>query len=108
LLYQRDERWGRGEDPPLGWWSRLPLPWYFAANGVETNSTTDADTVAERRPPVVVAFGRDDLANPSNTAADVAPHLDGYCRVTHQGYLHSRPMVFFVRGGEGPACGPAG
>jgi uncharacterized protein (TIGR03663 family) len=103
-LYQPTERWAGGEDPPLGWFSRLPLPWYFGAHGVETNSTTDPATLDDGAPPVVVALGDGAVPAGVNDAGDVAPRLDGYCRVTHQQYLHSRPLVFFVRGGEGAAC----
>jgi uncharacterized protein (TIGR03663 family) len=105
LLHQETERWGRGEDPPLGWFSRLPLPWYFGAQGVETASTTDVADVRSDPAPVVIALGNGARGTPSNTAADVAPALEGYCRVTHQQYLYGRPLVFFVEGATGPACG---
>ncbi|MFB6106678.1 MAG: flippase activity-associated protein Agl23 [Halobacteriaceae archaeon] len=100
-FYSANETWAAGEDPPSGWFARLPLPWYLDSYGAEVTSTTDAETLARmddaEKPPVVVALGAG--ANVDQTAADVAPQLEGYDRTERQGYLHGRPVVFFVRSG---------
>ncbi|UWG48900.1 putative membrane-bound mannosyltransferase [Halanaeroarchaeum sp. HSR-CO] len=71
-----------------GWFERLPLPWYFTLYDANVSSTTSFSRLDENPPPVVIALEED--------ADEVGYRLDGYERVTHQGYLHSRPLVFFV------------
>ncbi|MDZ7849725.1 MAG: TIGR03663 family protein [Halodesulfurarchaeum sp.] len=75
--------------PPGSWFDRLPLPWYLERYDARVASTEDPAVVLEHDPPVVIAVEED--------ARDVRHRLDGYREVTHQGYLHSRPIVFFVR-----------
>ncbi|MFP4530271.1 MAG: flippase activity-associated protein Agl23 [Halodesulfurarchaeum sp.] len=75
--------------PPGSWFDRLPLPWYLERYDARVASTEDPMVVLEHDPPVVIAVEED--------ASDVRDRLDGYREVTHQGYLHSRPVVFFIR-----------
>ncbi len=72
-----------------GWFDRLPVPWYLEQYDARVGSTKDAVTISERQPPVVITLEEE--------ADDVRYRLDGYREVTHQGYLHSRPIVFFIR-----------
>jgi uncharacterized protein (TIGR03663 family) len=93
-LYSPDERWGRGEEPIPGWFSRLPLPWYLERYGATVNSTNDPETYRERQPPVVIALADDGFAN---NASDIAPHLENYQCRQYQQYQYGRPLAFFVR-----------
>ncbi|MFC4358726.1 flippase activity-associated protein Agl23 [Halobium salinum] len=106
-LYSPDENWSRGEQPTPGWFSRLPLPWYFSRYDADVNSTNSAETFAERRPPVVVALDSNGFGN---NATDLRPYLaeDYVCR-EYQGYQHGRPLAFFVRedvAGDAPEATP--
>ncbi|MFC7167417.1 hypothetical protein [Halospeciosus flavus] len=71
-----------------GWFARLPLPWYFDQYGANVSSAKAVSELEDGAPPVVVALERD--------APEIERNLDGYSRVTHQGYLWGRPLVFFV------------
>lgn len=72
-----------------GWFARLPLPWYFDQYGARVTSTSQASTLQSDPPPVVITLQKN--------ADEVAPYLQGYDRVTYQGYLWGRPIVFFVK-----------
>ncbi|WP_435100459.1 flippase activity-associated protein Agl23 [Halarchaeum sp. P4] len=74
-----------------GWFARLPLPWYFSQYGARVASTTQQDTLGERDAPVIITLERN--------ADEVRETIDTsrYTERTHQGYQHSRPVVFFVR-----------
>ncbi|CQH61043.1 TIGR03663 family protein [Halobacterium hubeiense] len=74
-----------------GWFERLPLPWYFDQYDTNASSTLHNETVLERQPPVVVAL--DDEDGPLEDSLTER----GYTRTVHQGYQHSRPVVFYVR-----------
>jgi uncharacterized protein (TIGR03663 family) len=71
-----------------GWFKRLPLPWYFEIYDANVSSTQSTSRLDEQTPPVVITL--------EENAETVEPRLDGYSRVTHQGYLWGRPLVFFV------------
>ncbi|MFB6095722.1 MAG: TIGR03663 family protein, partial [Halodesulfurarchaeum sp.] len=72
-----------------GWFDRLPMAWYFELYGTNVSSTTDPTWIRTHRPPVVITL--------EETADDLEGDMEGYRRVTHQGYLHSRPLVFYLR-----------
>ncbi|MFB6133916.1 MAG: flippase activity-associated protein Agl23 [Halanaeroarchaeum sp.] len=72
-----------------GWFQRLPLPWYFEQYDANVSSTKDLEAVSRVNAPVVITL--------EANADEVDRRLDGYDRVTHQGYLWGRPVVFFVR-----------
>lgn len=72
-----------------GWFDRLPLPWYLEQYDARVGSTLDADDVEQMDAPVVITIQAD--------ASDIRHKLDNYREVTHQGYLHSRPVVFYIR-----------
>lgn len=72
-----------------GWFARLPLPWYLERYDANVTSTTDAGTVAETRPPVVITLASEET--------DIADDLEDYDRYEHQGYLWGRPIVFYVQ-----------
>jgi uncharacterized protein (TIGR03663 family) len=72
-----------------GWFDRLPLPWYLERYDARVGSTEDPVVVTEYEPPVVITLEEE--------ASDVRYRLEGYREVEHQGYLHSRPIVFFIR-----------
>ncbi|MUV60832.1 flippase activity-associated protein Agl23 [Halobacterium sp. CBA1126] len=74
-----------------GWYERLPLPWYFDRYDANVSSTLDNETIFEYSPPVVVALDDHD------GAIDDALTERGYTRTVHQGYQHSRPLVFYVK-----------
>lgn len=71
-----------------GWFDRLPLPWYLEQYDARVGSTEDSAEVSSVDPPVVITLEEE--------ADDLRHRLDGYREVTHQGYLHSRPIVFFI------------
>jgi uncharacterized protein (TIGR03663 family) len=73
-----------------GWFERLPLPWYLETFDANVSSTTDPGAVANSSAPVVVTL--------EGAEAPVRDGLEarGYDRVVHQGYQHSRPVVFYV------------
>jgi uncharacterized protein (TIGR03663 family) len=96
LLVQPTETWRPPEDPPCGWFSRLPLPWYFSAGDVTTGSATTVGAVANSSAPVVVALAEGSRGGPDNSAEDAAPVLDAYSRFRYQQYLSDRELVFFV------------
>ena len=76
------------DSPPadLNWFRRLPLSWYFEADGAVSNSTDDAAAFdrlvrGEDRPPIVVAFGETDSCGESYASvADIESSLSGYER----------------------------
>ena len=72
-----------------GWFDRLPLPWYFEQYDARVGSTKTPETISEHDPPVIITLRED--------AADISAQVEGYREVEHQGYLHSRPIVFYVR-----------
>ncbi len=72
-----------------GWFDRLPLPWYLEQYDARVGSIEDPAVIEEYDPPVVITLEED--------ASDIEHRLDGYRSVEHQGYLHSRPVVFYVR-----------
>ena len=72
-----------------GWFDRLPLPWYLEQYDARVGSTQDTSVIADRDPPVVITLRED--------ADELDGHLDGYREVEHQGYLHSRPIVFYLK-----------
>ena len=71
-----------------GWFDRLPLPWYLQRSDARVASTTQESVIADTDAPVVIALGEH--------ADDLDPILSDYRSVEHQGYLHSRPLVFYV------------
>ena len=71
-----------------GWFDRLPLPWYLEQYDARVASTTELSVLAETDAPVVIALGEH--------ADDLDLVLSDYRTVEHQGYLHSRPLVFYV------------
>ncbi|MFC6726417.1 hypothetical protein ACFQE1_19025, partial [Halobium palmae] len=107
-MYSPNESWGRGEEPPGGWFSRLPLPWYLGQYDASVDSTNEAATFEERRPPVVIALDDDGFAN---NASNLEPYLaEGYQCRQYQGYQYGRPLAFFdrddVAGDVPPAAQP--
>jgi predicted membrane-bound mannosyltransferase len=72
-----------------GWFARLPLPWYFEPYDANVTSTKSPADVETYRPPVVITL--------EESASDIRGNLSDYREVTHQGYLHDRPIVFFIR-----------
>ncbi|MFB6086675.1 MAG: flippase activity-associated protein Agl23 [Halodesulfurarchaeum sp.] len=72
-----------------GWFDRLPLPWYLEQYDARVGSTKDPSVIERYDPPVVIVL--------EESASEVRSRLEGYREVTHQGYLHSRPIVFFIR-----------
>ena len=72
-----------------GWFARLPLPWYLDQYDANVTSTTQAQTVAETQPPVVITLASEE--------ADIRDDLQGYDRYEHQGYLWGRPVVFYIQ-----------
>lgn len=72
-----------------GWFARLPLPWYLDLYDANVSSTTQAQTITEEQPPVVITLASEE--------ADVANALQGYERYEHQGYLWGRPVVFYIQ-----------
>ena len=71
-----------------GWFDRLPLPWYLEQSDARVASTTELSVIAETDAPVVIAQGEH--------ADDLDLVLSEYRRVDHQGYLHSRQLVFYI------------
>ncbi|MFB6137677.1 MAG: flippase activity-associated protein Agl23 [Halobacteriaceae archaeon] len=99
-LIQPTETWSPPDNPPRGWFSRLPLPWYTSAHGVTTASYRNVSTLLADPPPVVIALERSGYGADGNTADDLEPLRErGYDRRVYQGYLWGRPLVFFVRQG---------
>jgi len=74
-----------------GWFSRLPLPWYFGIYDANVSSTMQSEEIIEHDPPVVVTLESDE----QNLEVDLAER--GYTRTVHQGYQHGQPVVFYVR-----------
>jgi uncharacterized protein (TIGR03663 family) len=72
-----------------GWFDRLPLPWYLEQYDARVASTTELSVLAETDAPVVIALGEH--------ADDLDLVLSDSRKVEHQGYLHSRPLVFYVQ-----------
>ena len=81
-----DDRGGGYE----GWFDRLPLPWYLDTYDANVSSTTDPGAVANSSAPVVVTL--EGAEKPIREGLEAR----GYDRVVHQGYQHSRPVVFYV------------
>ncbi|MFC6991897.1 flippase activity-associated protein Agl23 [Haladaptatus sp. GCM10025707] len=78
--------------PPGGpsWHTRLPLPWYFEADGAQVTSTkpgTDPESI-EDMPPVVIAYEWD--------REELEPHLEGYTAYEHEFRLWADTIVIFV------------
>ncbi|MFB6132120.1 MAG: flippase activity-associated protein Agl23 [Halanaeroarchaeum sp.] len=71
-----------------GWFARLPLPWYLEIYDATVSSTTSPASLATDPAPVVITLEKH--------ADVVGDRLEGYRRVTHQGYLHDRSLVFFL------------
>ena len=71
------------------WFDRLPLPWYLEQYDARVGSTLDPDDVERIDAPVVITLRED--------AGDIRHELEDYREVEHQGYLHSRPIVFYIR-----------
>jgi uncharacterized protein (TIGR03663 family) len=71
------------------WFDRLPLPWYLEQYGARVGSTEDASDLAAYDPPVIITLRQ--------SAHEVEAYAGGYREVEHQGYLHSRPIVFYVK-----------
>jgi uncharacterized protein (TIGR03663 family) len=64
-----------------GWFDRLPLAWYFLADGIATNSTNDPAELEGNPPPVVVALGSAGTCSDDyDHAGEITPYLDGYDR----------------------------
>ncbi len=99
LLYSPNEKWKGTNNPPAGWFSRLPLPWYFQQYGAQVASTNNASTLARNPPPVVIALG---AGHAKNNASDVDPYLrgKGYSRTVYQQYQNGRPIVFYIKTGN--------
>lgn len=98
LLYSPNEKWEGTNNPPAGWFSRLPLPWYFQQYNATVASTNNASTFARNPPPVVIALG---AGHAKNNASDIDPYLrgKGYSRTVYQQYQNGRPIVFYVKNG---------
>lgn len=90
-----NDAWPAWDTPAPGWFSRLPFPWYTGQFGADVTSTTDARDLADGAPPVVIAYAEDDTET-HNSAADIAPYLDGYERHRYQLYQAAEPIVIFV------------
>ncbi|MFB6103565.1 MAG: flippase activity-associated protein Agl23 [Halobacteriaceae archaeon] len=90
-----NDGWPATANPPPGWFSRLPLAWYTSAYGADVTSTTNATSLRDGAPPVVITFATD-APGIHNTAADVAPYLQDYTRYRFQQYQYGRPIVIFV------------
>ncbi|WP_232702988.1 flippase activity-associated protein Agl23 [Halobacterium wangiae] len=86
--YDNDTDTGGGYQ---GWFSRLPLPWYFGVYDANVSSTMQTEEIVEHDPPVVVTLESDE----ENLEVDLEAR--GYTRTVHQGYQHGRPVVFYVR-----------
>lgn len=71
-----------------GWFDRLPLPWYLEQYDARVGSTEDVSDLETHDPPVIIAVRED--------TDGLQPYVEGYREVEHQGYLHSRPVVFYV------------
>lgn len=91
-----NDGWPANANPPPGWFSRLPLAWYTSAYDADVTSTTDAETLENGAPPVVITFAAD-APGISVSAEDIAPYLDDYTRYEYQQYQSARPIVIFVR-----------
>jgi uncharacterized protein (TIGR03663 family) len=76
-----------------GWFDRLPLPWYLEQYDARVGSTEDVSELEATDPPVIITL--------REAAADVDPYAEDYRKVEHQGYLHSRPIVFYVEESTG-------
>ena len=74
-----------------GWFDRLPLPWYLERYDSNVSSTLTTTTIDEHEPPVVIMLEEDE----DNLDIDLTER--GYTRTVHEGYQHSRPLVFYVR-----------
>jgi len=98
LLYSNEETWEPGGYPSAGWFSRLPLPWYFSRDD-ETNVSSTRDTVEARRSaaPVVITLANGTRGSPDNNAEDLDPYLEAYTRYEFQQYQYGRTLVFFVK-----------
>jgi uncharacterized protein (TIGR03663 family) len=92
LFYVEDE--SSADRAPVGgpsWHSRLPLPWYLERYGAEVNSTRPSTTpaeVAERNPPVVIAYAWN--------RSDLEPALEGYAVYEHRFKLWSENVTVFI------------
>jgi len=90
----RDVRgeWDGLELPPLGWFSRLPLPWYFNSHDVVADGTSNATRATAGDVPVVVSSGE----SSHRVAADL--RAAGYRQVTYARHsCYDVNYVFFVR-----------
>lgn len=90
-----NDGWPADANPPPGWFSRLPLPWYTSAYDADVTSTTNATTLQDGAPPIVITFAND-APGIDHTAADVAPYLQDYTRYRYQQYQYARPIVIFI------------
>ncbi len=98
--FYNDDDYGTDLQPgAVGWFERLPLPWYLERYGANVTSTERANYVQETQPPVVIALGPD---QGDRTSADLDPEMAAnYDRDVYQQYQHSRPLVIYVRDGAG-------
>ncbi|MFB6121287.1 MAG: flippase activity-associated protein Agl23 [Halobacteriaceae archaeon] len=92
LFYDVRGEWDGLSLPPAGWFSRLPLPWYFNSHGVTVNGTSNESLVTSGAVPVVVSSGE--------SSHRVAEELRaaGYRQVTYARHAcFDVNYVFFVR-----------
>ncbi|MDR5656309.1 TIGR03663 family protein [Halodesulfurarchaeum sp. HSR-GB] len=72
-----------------GWFDRLPLPWYLEQYDARVGSTETPAEIAEHDPPVIITLEEE--------TGTLQGEIEGYEKTVHQGYLHDRPIVFYVR-----------
>jgi uncharacterized protein (TIGR03663 family) len=89
LYMDPTDEWEGTSFAPVGWFSRLPLPWYFHAADVETASTTDEAVAAGTDAPVVVTRDAYGIEGPLRER--------GYRMVTYHQYLTGGDLIFFLR-----------
>jgi uncharacterized protein (TIGR03663 family) len=82
-----------GDDqPPVAdaWGERLPLPWYFEREGLETAGAVTEQQVAATAPPVVVTV-------PEEREAVASALGEGYVADSYRTAVWNREVVVFVR-----------
>lgn len=91
LLFVGNESRADTPPPPIGWFDRLPLPWYTERADVAVTSTPpDArfDGLPADPPPAVIAFGHD--------REPLADRLPGYAASTYDFRLWRDEITLFV------------
>ncbi|MFB6187127.1 MAG: hypothetical protein ABEI86_09710, partial [Halobacteriaceae archaeon] len=95
-FYSPKSSWKANEDPPKGWFNRLPFPWYFDAFGATVSSTKDPKYFKTHSPPVIITMASD-APGVTDTADDIDQYLTNYRKYRYQQYQSQRPIVIYIK-----------